>query len=218
MVWQDTLRTVLEYVYDPLEKDGVGWAVCGSTATALQGCRLTPHGLNLLAQEPPGVYRFAELLRPFAAPDSPEVRQGMGDVVLSTPSVPVQIWHEWGALWHGARFVIDRTDASGVGIAHIAPPQVHEFNDRGIVWENGPALWRHLRRVAFASYSVPVVPLEFQVGTNLDRGRTKHGEDCMGRVREIARVFRENGYDCALLEWALDAAHLARFDEIMRTQ
>jgi len=208
MAWQDTLRTVLEYVYDPLEKEGVGWAVVGSTATALQGCRLTPHGLNLLAQEPAGVYRFAELLRPFAAPDSPEVRQGMGDVCLSTPSVPVQIWREWGSLWHGARFVIN---GGGVGVAHIAAPQVREFNDRGIVWENGPALWRHLRRVAFAGYSVPVVPLEFQVGT-------KHGEDCMGRVREIARVFRENGYDRALLEWALDADHLARFDEIMRTQ
>ena len=215
MAWQGTLRTVLEYVYDPLEKESVGWAVVGSTATALQECRLTPHGLNVLAQEPAGVHRFAELLRPFAAADSPEVRQGMGDVCLSTPSVPVQIWREWGSLWHGARFVIN---GGGVGVAHIAAPQVREFNDRGIVWENGPALWRHLRRVAFAGYSVPVVPLEFQVGTNLDRGRTKHGEDCMGRVREIARVFRENGYDRALLEWALDADHLARFDEIMRTQ
>jgi hypothetical protein len=72
--------------------------------------------------------------------------------------------------------------------------------------------------VAFAGDSVPVVPLEFQVGTNLDRGRTKHGEDCMGRVREIARVFRANGYDRVLLEWALSPAHLARFDEVMRTQ
>jgi len=215
MAWQDTLRTVLEHVYDPLDKEGVGWAVCGSTATALQGCRLTPHGLNLLAQEPAGVYRFAELLRPFAAPDSPEVRQGMGDAVLSTPSVPVQIWREWGALWHGAGFVIGD---GGAGVCHIAPPQIREFNDRGIVWENGPALWRHLRRVAFAGYAVPVVPLEFQVGTNLDRGRTKHGEDCMGRVREIARVFRTHGYDRALLEWAMDAAHLARFDEIMRAE
>ena len=215
MAWQETLRTILEYIYDPLEKEGLGWAVVGSTATVLQGCRLTPHGLNLLAQEPAGVYRFAELLSPFAAPDSPDVRQGMGDVCLSTPSIPVQIWREWGSLWHGAGFVIN---GGGVGVCHIADPEGRDFRD-GMVWECGPALWPRIRRVAFAGYSVPAVPLEFQVGTNLTRGRTKHGEDCMDRVREIARVFRANGYDRALLEWALPSKRLlARFDRIMQAE
>jgi len=214
MTWQEGLCTVLQYVYDPLEEEGVGWAVVGSTATVLQGCRLAPHGLNLLAQEPAGVYRFAELLRPSAGPDSPEVRERRGDICLSTPSVPVQIWREWGCLWHGAQGVIGDV---GAGIVHIADPEGRGFHG-GVVWECGPALWSHLRRVAFAGYSVPVVPLEFQVGTNLDRGRTKHGEDCMDRVREIARVFRENGYDRALLEWALDADHLARFDAVLQAE
>jgi len=195
MAWQDTLRTFLELTYDTLEKAGVGWAVAGSTATALQGCRLTPHGLNLLVQEPRWVFRLAELLAPFQ-------------------TEPVQAFTEWNHYWHTAGFVIN---GGGVGVAHLADPQGREFHG-GVVWECGPAVWSHLRHVAFAGYSVPVVPLEFQVGTNLDRGRTKHGEDTMNRVREIARVFRANGYDRALLEWALSPAHLARFDEIIRAE
>lgn len=197
MAWQDTLRTFLELTYDTLGKEGLAWAVVGSTATALQGCRLTPHGLNLLVQEPRSVFRFAELLSPFAA-------------------VPVQAFTEWGHYWHTAGFVIN---GGGAGVAHIADPEGRDFHG-GVVWECGPALWSHIRRVAFAGYSVPVVPLEFQVGTNLTRERTKHGEDPFGRVIEIARVFRANGYDRALLEWALSPspALLARFDEVMRTQ
>jgi hypothetical protein len=110
-------------------------------------------------------------------------------------------------------------NGGGVGVAHIADPEGRDFHG-GMVWECGPALWSHLRRVAFAGYSVPVVPLEFQVGTNLTRERTKHGEAPFGRVIEIARVFRANGYDRALLEWALSPspALLARFDEIMRAE
>jgi hypothetical protein len=195
MPWQETLRTVLEFTYDTLEKEGLAWAVVGSTATALQGCRLTPHGLNLLVREPDSVYRCAELFAPFVV-------------------TPARAFTEWGDYWHTAGFLFDGAPA---GVAHITNPKGRDFYG-GIVWECGPALWSHLRRVAFAGDSVPVVPLEFQVGTNLDRGRTKHGEDCMGRVREIARVFRANGYDRALLEWALSPDHLARFDEVMRTQ
>ena len=209
MPWQDTLRTVLEYIHGPLEKEGLGWAVVGSTATALQGCRLTPHGLNLLAQEPRTVYRSAELLSPFAPAES------VGEPFLSTPALPVTVFWEWGNHWHCAGWVIE---GGGVGICHIADPEGRDFRN-GMVWECGPALWPHIRRVAFAGYSVPVVPLEFQVGTNLTRGRTKHGEDCMDRVGEIARVFRANGYDRALLEWALPSKPLlARFDRSMQAR
>ena len=208
--WQDALRTVLEFTYDTAEKEGVGWAVVGSTATALQGCRLTPHDLDLLAQEPRSVFRFAELLSPFAAAGS----AGVGDSFLSTPGVPVQVFLAGGHYWHFARWMIDGFAAE---VAHIADTEGHDFHG-DVVWECGPALWSHLRRVAFAGYSVPVVPLEFQVGINLDRDRTKHGEDNFDRVGEIARVFRANGYDRPLLEWALSPAHLARFDEVMRAQ
>ena len=59
MAWQEELRTVLEHISDPLAKEGLAWAVVGSTATALQGCRLTPHGLNVLVLEAESIYRLA---------------------------------------------------------------------------------------------------------------------------------------------------------------
>ena len=209
MAWQDTLRTFLELTYDTLEKEGLAWAVVGSTATALQGCRVQPHDLDLLARDPRSVFRCAELLAPFAAVES------TGDFFLSTRTVPVFVGPMGGMDWHFARWMIA---GLYVEVAHIAAPEGHDGFHDGIVWECGPAIWPHVRREAFADYSVPVVPLEIQVGTSLGRGQTKHGEDPMDRVREIARVFRASGYDRALLEWALSPAHLARFDKVMRVQ
>jgi hypothetical protein len=205
MPWQDALRTVLEYTYDTLEKEGAGWAVVGSTATTIQGCRLSPHGLNISVEHPRWVYRFAELLASFAAAEHAE------DSLPTTSAVSVNAFTECGYFWHSAGWQIAGFD---VGVAHIADPKGREFYD-GMVWECGPLLWPRVRRVAFAGYLVPVVPLEFQVGTNMTRERTKYGEDPFGRVLEIARVFRTAGYDRALLEWALRADHLARFDTIL---
>ncbi len=207
MSWQEGLRTVLEHVYDPLDRERLAWAVVGSTATALQGCRVVPHDLDLLTQEPASVFRFAELLAPFEAAESTE------SFFLSTREVPVFVGPMGGLDWHFGRWMIAGVS---VEVAHIAPPEGWSDSPSDSVWECGPAPWPHARRACFEGYSVPVVPLEIQVGTNLARGRTETGEDLSARVAEIARVFRAAGYDRALLEWALSPSHLARFDAIMQ--
>ncbi len=197
MPWQQTLRTVLEAVYDSVEREGITWAVVGSTATALQGCRVTPHDVDIGTRDPRAVFRFAELLAPFAAAES-------------TSAAPV-----WVGRWGGFDFHLGRWTVAGVRVevGHRVPvggwpgPAGDECR---------PGLWLRVRRVPFAGYSVPVVPLEMQAEVNLVRGRTRTGEDCMERVKEIARVFREKGYDRAVLEWALSREQLARFDAIMQ--
>jgi hypothetical protein len=209
MAWQDTLRSVLEDVYDPLENERVAWVVVGSTATALQGCGVTPHDLDLLTQEPASVSRFAELLAPFAAAESSE------SFFLSTRAVPVYVGPMGGMDWHFGRWMIG---GLSVEVAHIAAPEGHPALQGDGVWECGPAIWPHIRRASFEGYSVPVVPLEIQVQANFVRGHTESGENLLCRVEEIARAFREGGYDRALLEWAMDAAHLARFDEVMQAE
>jgi hypothetical protein len=209
MAWQDALRTVLEHVHDPAEKEGLAWAVVGSTATALQGCRVVPHDLDLLTREPASVSRFAELLAPFEAAESTE------SFFLSTRAVPVFAGPMGGMDWHFGRWMIG---GLSVEVAHIAAPERHPALQGDGVWECGPAIWPHIRRASFEGYSVPVVPVEIQVQANLARGHTESGENLLRRVEEIARVFRANGYDRALLDWALSPGHLARFDEVMQAQ
>ncbi len=206
MPWQEALRTVLELASETVEREGLSWAVVGSTATALQGCRVAPHDLDLLTQEPGSVFRFADLLAPFAAAESTD------SFFLSTAAVPVSVGPMGGMDWHFGRWQIA---GLSVEVAHIAPPQGWSPPPAEGAWECGPAVWPYVRRAAFEGYSVPVAPLEVQVETNLARGRTESGEDLSLRVAEIARVFRENGYDRALLEWALHPTRLARFDAIL---
>jgi hypothetical protein len=207
MAWQDALRTVLESIYEAAGREGLPWAVVGSAATALQGCRIVPHDLDLLARDARTVFRLAELLGPFAAPQSPP------GFFVSTREVPVQVGPLGGFGWHFGRWLID---GFAVEVAHIAPPDGWSPDPADGMWECGRAVWPHVHRVAFDRYAVPVVPLEIQAETNLARGRTESGEDLACRVAEIAGLFRRRGYNRDLLEQALRPAHLARFDAVMQ--
>lgn len=209
MVWQDTLRIVLEHAYDSLEKKHTAWTVVGSTATALQGCQVQPHDLDLLTRYSQSVFDFAERLAPFAATES------TGSFFLSTPDVPVFVGPMGNTEWHFGRWMIG---GIFVEVAHIAPPEGWTNSPGDGIWECGPAIWPHICQVCFEQYSIPVVPLEIQVETNLARERTEHGENLLDRVQEITRIFHRNGYDRMLLEQVLGTAHLARFDEIMCTE
>jgi hypothetical protein len=55
---------------------------------------------------------------------------------------------------------------------------------------------------------VPVVPLEIQLQTNLQRGLDE-------RVADIVGVLRRDGYDAALIGQSLSTAHRAAFRSMM---
>ena len=57
-----------------------------------------------------------------------------------------------------------------VEAAHIEPPPGHPGAKDGVgIWEAGPEIWPYVQNVLFADYQVPVVPLEIQMGTTLQR-------------------------------------------------
>jgi hypothetical protein len=213
MSWQSALQTILHAAHDALERDGVQWAVAGSTATALQGCETSPKDIEILTMKPEAVVRFAELLSAFAAAEC-EVESPAVGPWRSTKDVPVFVGSYWGLDWHFACWDLEDFE---VEVVHIVAPDGHPaFRDSDGVWDCDPRIWPHVRRVPFAGYEVPVVPLEIQLETNMVRGQTMRGESLEGRISEIIRVLKENGYDRALLEWSLRSEHLRAFDKRMQ--
>jgi hypothetical protein len=209
MSWQSALTKTLETTYGRAQSEGLEWSVVGSAATALQGCRISPHDIDIMTRVPEHVFRFAAFMQPFAAAECAAESPGTG-WWFSTQKKPVYVGSYWGLDWHFARWEIDDTN---VEIVHIVAPGGHEcFRNSSGVWECDPSVWPHIRTVRFAGRAVPVVPLEIQLETNMTRGYTFSGESLEGRIAEVVRVLRETGCNRSLLEWALREEHLAKVD------
>ena len=212
MSWQSALTKTLDTTYDRAQSEGLEWTVVGSVATALQGCGMSPHDIDIITRVPEHVFRFAEFMRPFAAAECTAESPEDGPW-WSTEEKPVYVGSYWDLDWHYACWDIDE---SLVSVVHVVAPGGHPgFRDTGGVWECDPGVWPHLKTVSFAGRDVPVVPLEVQLETIMTRGYTFSGESLESRAIEMVRVLREKGCERSLLEWEMREAHIARFDEMM---
>lgn len=201
MTWRSALEKVVALAAPALEQEETRWALIGSVALALQGCQIVPRDIDILALTPAGVYRFAEAMAPYTPPNC-EYPLGHGRW-RSSEALPVSTGpDEVGFYWHFGRWDVE---GQQVEIAHIVAPEGSETSEEGAgIWEAGPEIWSHIRQVPFAGGRVPVVPLEIQLETNLQRGMEE-------RVAEVVGVLRRDGYDAALLDRSLSTAHRAAF-------
>lgn len=217
MDWRDVLVRVLVQVAETLDAEGIEWAVVGSTATALQGCRVTPHDIEFLLREPERVPRFAELMALYVAAAC-DVPSPEGGPFRSTLACPLFIGSYLGLDWHYAAWDVDGIT---VEATHVVPPGGHPAfrgskpGESDGMWDCSPRIWPHIRRVTAFGREIPVVPLECQVSTNLVRGAYPGGERFQQRAIEICRVLRQRGYDQALLSASLKRQHAAWVQEAL---
>ncbi len=206
MPWKPALITVLDMARPLFERDEPVCAILGSAASALQGCQVLPRDIDLLAIEPRHVYHFAELLQAYTPPQC-EHPAGH-DRWLSSEEMPVSAGpDDYGFFWHFGRWMVH---GMKVEIAHITAPEGFPTSEQGAgIWEAGPEIWPYLCYVSFADLRVPVVPLEIQLETNLQRGLEE-------RAAEIVSLLQKSGYDRGLLEKALTRDHLQAFEAMLK--
>ncbi len=199
--WQEILGRIVPRLAPALEDPQTRWALIGSAATALQGCPVTPRDLDFLTQHPQGVRGFVARLAEFM-PDTCPHRIEDPDWISSAAHPISHGPDEYGYTWHFARWKIHGLK---VEAAHIAPPKGFRTSEDGNgIWEAGPEIWPHIVTTVAGSLRVPVVPLELQLGTNMQRGLDD-------RVRAIIGLLRKRGHDAELLQRALTADQRARF-------
>ena len=207
MSWKLALNTVLNLARTLFDSNTPQCAVIGSVATALQGCHIAPRDLDLLATEPSHVYRFAELM---SAHTPAHCEHPVShDQWLSSEQMLISAGpDDYGFFWHFGRWLVHGFE---VEIAYITAPQGFPTSEEGAgIWEAGPEIWPYIRYVSYGDHRVPVVPLEIQLETNLQRGLEK-------RAAEIVSVLRRKGYDARLLEQALNADHLSAFKKLIES-
>ena len=68
--WAEALRLVLKRVYDPTTRVPVPWYLSGETSLNLQGVSIEPDLIEFRAISPFAAAYFAQLMRPYEAPDT----------------------------------------------------------------------------------------------------------------------------------------------------
>jgi len=190
----DSLEQSLKDFLDLLDDaTGEGVIICGSMSTYLQGCRITPNDIDVLAGSQGTVEHIAELMTGYEVDDSPS--QDIGDWLSNkAQKVFVDLSDDGCEQWYMGRWVLGGVK---IEVAHIVSESaVSHSRENGYIWENGPDMLPHVMTMGFNGYKIKLIPLEIQLTTNLQRGL----ED---RVNEIIRVLNEGGYDATLLKKAL---------------
>ncbi len=202
MHWSKSLSIFLRENYTFLNNYDFEWAIIGSVASVLQGCKLIPNDIDIVIDNPKTIHLLGERMKKYAEKEKSE-----GDIFsskwFSSREQPVfEGTDQMGFHWTYVAWKIARTE---VQIAHIdAPKEFHEKFEG--IWEAGSKIYPHVRQLHFDKYLVPVVPLEIQLETNMSRDLTE-------RVQEILKIFQAKGFDNQLLTIALDQNHLKEFEE-----
>jgi hypothetical protein len=203
MSWLEALETFCD-LYERSNSD-VQWIVVGSVGSVLQGAEMTPNDLDLYVQHEDDLKQLASMMEPFhlkskcELPYSDRAWHSSAEEPYFTQTFPSGFSWMKGK-WEIAGFPIE--------IVHIAQSAgIPDSADGEGIWEGGRHIWSLARRIRFATYEVPVVPLEIQLESNFRRNRPD-------RANAIIQTLKKHGFDRELLEKALSNANKTRLKEI----
>lgn len=197
--WDSVLSTICEIVSS--RDVNIQWIIVGSVGSVLQGCEMTPGDIDIYVKKQEDVVQFAELLKPFSLTE--KCNPSNEDGWFSSKEEPTYTeTFPSGFTWTKGRWRINGFEVEVVNISNSAG--ISDSMDGEGIWEGGRYIWDLSKNVGFKQYTIPVVPLEIQLESNLRRER-------MDRVNSIMRALKKEGYDKELLSKALSTSHLDYF-------
>ncbi|NQX68702.1 hypothetical protein HQN90_21485 [Paenibacillus alba] len=196
--WQRTLSKVCERLES---KPNLEWILVGSVGSVLQGCEMIPGDLDIYVKNKDDVEEFADLLNEFSLVSKCEFPHG--DQWLSSLDEPTstQIFGS-GFTWTKGRWLIEEFKVEVVQISNSAG--IPDSLDGDGIWEGGQYIWSHFRNINLGRHTVPTVPLEIQLESNLRRKRAD-------RIQSILAALKKFGYDEKLIQQALSKENLIYF-------
>ncbi len=204
---KNSLSKFLEIAYEPLKKKKLNWAIMGSVASVLQGCNLDPNDIDILVEKPESVHFITSLFNDYFKEEkenkSPFVKS---KTWLSSKEQPVfEGLCQWNFKWTYAKWKINEVF---IEVTLKLPPENHPTRIHSI-WESGPNVWPYVKKVRFNGFHIPVIPLEIQLNTNIERGFDE-------RIKQILLIFEKHGYDASLLDKTLSEKYKRKLKKFKR--
>ncbi|MBS4220040.1 hypothetical protein KHA96_17140 [Bacillus sp. FJAT-49711] len=197
--WKSALSKVCEVYFQSNKK--IDWILVGSVGSVLHGCKMEPGDVDIYVKNKESVSQFAELLNEFSLPSKSENRH-VNDWLSSKEEPIFNQTFPSGFTWTKGRWNMNGFNVEVVHISDSAGIPDSLTGDG--IWEGGQYIWSHFKNVRFGEYTIPTIPLEIQLESNLRRKR-------QDRVDSILDTIIKNGYDEGLIEKALSSQNLSYF-------
>lgn len=173
--WERVFRTLLEVSIPRLDKAGYNWAIMGSLALRIQGVRVEPRDIDIVSDSYDALRVFEDELRPHV-------------------TIPLAADNCCHVAYFG-RASVNGIDIDLLGMSNPSPGELSEYR--------GDQVWQHIRFVDYASFSVPVVPLEVSLPNQASMCSSRPAEKPWSRIGAIVATLVRNGYEEELFEEAL---------------
>ncbi|MEK5436124.1 hypothetical protein BSK65_12815 [Paenibacillus odorifer] len=203
--WEIALSKVCELYFSSEVNSKLEWILVGSVGSVLQGCEMTPGDVDIYTKNKEGIAQFAELLKEYSLLDKCEFPHGENWLSSLEEPTYTQTFSS-GFSWTKGSWIIDGFKVEVVHISNSVG--IPDSMDGDGIWEGGQFIWNHFRNVTIGRYTIPTVPLEIQLESNLRRQRSD-------RTQAIITALQKYGYDHELIEKALSKKHLPYFHSQM---
>ncbi len=156
--WAEALRFTLKRVYDPTTRVPVPWFLSGETALNLQGVSVEPDLIEFRAISPFAAAYFAQLMRPYEAPDTAAtIVYRLGGNMMPSESWRSNV-HQRIVAWSGGG------RATWLGRWLVAGMTVQVTYMRSIHADPvGIGLKAETRHARLENFDIPVIPLEYSL-------------------------------------------------------
>ena len=196
MSWAEALKTFCAMYC--ATNNPARWILVGSAASVLQGAEIEPRDIDIYVNSREEVAELSGMMSRYCQEQPsrhPLYRQEWFSSIAEpyrTESYPS------GFTWTKGRW---RIGAFPLEVVHIDDSGgIPDSVEGDGIWEGGRYIWEYAKPVAFSGFTIPVVPLEIQLESNLRRGREE-------RARKIAEALKKYGCDEALLAKAISVKH-----------
>ncbi|MBM7603045.1 hypothetical protein JOC75_001015 [Metabacillus crassostreae] len=200
----DVLK-VVELIARKIDKEGIPFVFAGSVSSLIQGCDITPGDIDILVPQSIQVHKIALILSEYLMEESNDPNTRI-ETWVATTAMPVKKFVDYASNeWTFSRLFVDGVKLE---IANIQPVNNEEYINGSGFWENGPHIWQHTILIPFKDIELPIIPLEIQLETNMNR-------NLESRINEIIKVIRSKGYNEKLIDYALNQTNRKKFQEII---
>ncbi|URN93751.1 MAG: hypothetical protein NAG76_18255 [Candidatus Pristimantibacillus lignocellulolyticus] len=204
MNWESALETFCElYHHSSVNCD---WIIVGSVSSVLQGAKMIPNDIDIYVRNKEDVSKLAFLLSPYSIITKSELSYYDSEWLSSIEEPYYTQTFPSGFSWTKGKWMIN---GFNVEVVHISDSAGIADSDKGEgIWEGGKYIWSLAKQVEFGDYSIPIIPLEIQLESNLRRDRPD-------RVESIINAMKTNGYSKELLTKALSINNYVGVKELL---
>jgi hypothetical protein len=204
MSWQRALTAFLDlYSESNLTSQ---WIIVGSVGSVLQQARMIPNDLDIYVRTMEDMQQLSALFKHYHLQSKSELSYYDPEWHSSEEEPYFTQTFSSGFTWTKGKW---KVEGCSIEVVQISDSAGIPDSDTGEgIWEGGRYIWDLAKPIVFENRTIPVVPLEIQLESNLRRQR-------QDRADAIIEALLTHGCNRDILQRALSTTHYEKVSKIL---